>query len=210
MKRWFITAGGGLLALTLILTGNNASVFAQDGAATEATEEDFNPREAYLEALATELGVTVEALEEAMTNAELQMIDRWAEEAKDRVANGEPVFPNLGGIFGGDFGGRVHIRDRAPGGMMGPAVTIVTGREWLEEGIAGLATFLGITEDDLRTDLRSGMTLIEIAEANGKTQDELRTYLIEQATERIDEQLQETADDAEATEDQPATPDTSD
>jgi hypothetical protein len=217
MKRWLIAAGGGLLALTVVLTGVHTTGLAQEEAspATEEglnEEEDFNIRDAYLEALAAELGITVEDLEAAMNNAQMQVIDRWAQEAKDRVESGEPVFPNLGGILGGfgeGFGIDLPFRELRPGSMTGPDVSIVVGPEMRGAELEGLAEFLGIAEDELRDDLRSGMSLVEIAEANGKTQDELRTYLIEQATEAIDERLQESTDETPETDDAQATPDTS-
>ena len=58
-KRWLIAAGGGLLALTVVLTGVHTTGLAQEEAspATEEglnEEEDFNIRDAYLEALADE------------------------------------------------------------------------------------------------------------------------------------------------------------
>jgi hypothetical protein len=207
MKRWLIAAGGGLLVLTLVLTATGTPVFAQDDPATEATEEDdLDFREAYMEALATELGVTVEELETAMQNAQMAMIDRWAEDAKDRIESGDSVFPNFGGDFGFGIAGGMPVRERIPGGMIEPGVSIVVERGGFGLDLADTAVFLGITEEQLRDDLRSGMTLVEIAEANGKTSDELRTYLIEQATERIDEQLEQSAGD---TEDAEATPETS-
>lgn len=208
MKRWLITAGG-LLALALVLTGLGSTVFAQEDAATPATEEDVEPREAYLETLSSELGVTVEELEEAMTNAELQMIDLWAEEARDHVESGGPLLLRFGGEFDGSFEGGIHIRDRVTVGMMGPGISISLGREAFGENVAGIAAFLGGSEDDLRADFRSGMTLVEIAEANGKTYDDLRAYLIEQATARIDEQLQRSSSETVETEDATGTPETS-
>ena len=152
MKRWLIAAGGGLLALTVVLTGVHTTGLAQEEAspATEEglnEEEDFNIRDAYLEALAAELGITVEDLEAAMNNAQMQVIDRWAQEAKDRVESGEPVFPNLGGILGGfgeGFGIDLPFRELRPGSMTGPDVSIVVGPEMRGAELEGLAEFLGI------------------------------------------------------------------
>jgi hypothetical protein len=213
MKRWLIAAGGGLLALTLVLTGVHTTSLAQEEASPSTEvglneEEDFNLRDAYLEGLAAELGITVEELEAAMSNAQMQVIDRWAEEAKDRVESGEPVFPHLGGFLGG-FGGDSSFQPLRPGSVMGPDVSIIVGDTMRGPALESIAEFLGISEGDLRDDLRSGMSLVEIAEANGKTQDELRAYLIEQATALIDERLQESTSDSAETENAPATPDTS-
>ena len=208
MKRWLIATGGGLLVLTLVLTGIGSAVFAQNDTTTPAAEEELDPRDAYLETLAAELGVTVDELETAMTDAELQMIDRWAEEARDRVAEGGSLFPGMHGPFSdsGRDGPRIRIHG---GGMIGPEITMILGREGPGEGVANMATFLGISEDDLRADFQSGLSLVEVAESYGKTYDDLRAYLIEQATERIDERLQEPASETGESEDTTGTPETS-
>ncbi len=51
---------------------------------------------------------------------------------------------------------------------------------------AGLSELLGIDGETLRTELRSGSTLAEIAEANDVTTDELVDALVAEAMERID------------------------
>jgi hypothetical protein len=87
----------------------------------------------------------------------------------------------------GPFGGRFHgfIKDR-----------IDDRRERIIEHVdlSDGADFLGITEDELRAELLSGKTPLEIAEEHGKTQDEIRAFLIQQATERIDARLAESAE----------------
>ncbi len=93
------------------------------------------------------------------------------------------------GPFGGRFGGM--IRDRMD-----------DRRERIIEHIdlADAASFLGITEEELRAELQGGQSPLEIAESHGKTQDEIRAFLIQQATERIDARLAgETTDGADTT-----------
>ena len=57
-----------------------------------------------------------------------------------------------------------------------------------------LAAFLGITSDELKTELRSGSSLAAVAVAHGKTRDELKTFLIEQYTSRLDAIIDASAD----------------
>lgn len=52
--------------------------------------------------------------------------------------------------------------------------------------LAGVAGFLGISREELVKELAQGKSLAEIAEAHGKTRDELKTYLVSQATADID------------------------
>jgi polyhydroxyalkanoate synthesis regulator phasin len=52
-----------------------------------------------------------------------------------------------------------------------------------------IAEFLGITSEELRAALQEGSTLGEVAEANGSGADELIGFLVDQASERLDEAL---------------------
>lgn len=56
--------------------------------------------------------------------------------------------------------------------------------------VAPAATFLGISEDQLTRELQDEHSFIEVARNHGKTDDQIRTFLIERATERIDQRLQ--------------------
>ena len=53
-----------------------------------------------------------------------------------------------------------------------------------------LASFLGITADQLHTELEAdGATLATVAAAHGKSRDELKSYLTSQAKTRLDAQV---------------------
>jgi hypothetical protein len=191
MKRWLVTLGGGALALTIIFNGIGSPVFAQDDTATpEDATETIDPQQAYLEALAEELGIPVEDLEAAVTNARLDKVDLWAEQARVHISEGEglfPAFPGMGGMV-----------EPAMGGTMKPRFEHridARGHGAFLESMDDFAAFLGITEDEIISSLQDGMTILEIAEANGKTYDDVRAFLIEQATSRIDERLQEMVSD---------------
>lgn len=99
----------------------------------------------------------------------------------------------VGGPFGGRFRGM--IRDR-----------IDDRRERILEHVdlSDGAAFLGITEDELRAELQSGKSPLEIAEEHGKSQDEIRAFLIQQATERIDARLAEADETTGGAESTPA------
>jgi hypothetical protein len=49
-----------------------------------------------------------------------------------------------------------------------------------------VASFLGISNTDLQTELKNGQTLAQIAQAHGKTADDLKTFLLNQESSRID------------------------
>ena len=74
------------------------------------------------------------------------------------------------GDHGGDRGDR-----RGPGGA------------WRSTAVLDL---LGIDAETLRDELRSGSTLLEVAEANGVSAEELTTALVDEATERLDQAVE--------------------
>jgi len=58
-------------------------------------------------------------------------------------------------------------------------------------GLDGAATYLGLTEAELRTRLNGGKTLAEIAKAEGKSVDGLKAALAKDAKARLDEEVKE-------------------
>jgi hypothetical protein len=54
---------------------------------------------------------------------------------------------------------------------------------------AAHAACLGITEDELMTELRGGSTLVQIGEAHGKTRADPEAFLVEQCAAKVTEIL---------------------
>ena len=90
---------------------------------------------------------------------------------KARIDAGDVPFllgagPRLGGFgFGFDFG---------------------FGHQRVTAGLEAAATYLGITEEQLRTELQSGKTLADVAQAHGKTVDGLVNALVADAKTKLD------------------------
>jgi hypothetical protein len=82
-----------------------------------------------------------------------------------------PAGPGLGG-FGGGFGPGPH--GGGPGRFGGPFLDRV-------------ATYFGISSTDLRTALDNGQTLGQVAQAHGKSTGDLKTFLLNQESTRIDQ-----------------------
>jgi hypothetical protein len=87
-----------------------------------------------------------------------------------------------GGMFGGRHGGMRGER----GGRFGANATI--------GGVSAqaIADYLGLTTEQLKADLDAGESLAQIAVAQGKTRDDLRTFMIQQSTTAIDAALDQT------------------
>ncbi len=175
VKRTILTiASLALVALLGITMIGRSAVDAQNsatpaaGSTTETSQQ--TKRDAYLAALAEKLGVTAEDLQTAIdeTNQEL----------------------GTGGMMndrgGSHRGGREHGRGSGMPGGNGHGGVMLRGVERAEA-----AAFLGISEDDLTTEMKSGKTFLQIASEHGKTTDDVRAFLIQQATAAIDAFLQD-------------------
>jgi len=158
-------------ALTMLTGSVVGPVKAQSDTATPLpeTESVAETSMSFEEALAAELGISVEELDTAIEDAGLVS-------GVGGFGNGGRVGP---GAAGGDHGqGAPGVGKGIRGGFPGVSAT-------------ELAVFLGVTEEQIDADRDSGLKIIEIAVAHGKSEAELRTFLIEQATARIDERLAE-------------------
>ena len=165
MKTWMkhrIVIG---LAAALVVLGGGVAV-----AATQAT----SPKEesqAVINDAAQQLGVQPNALSDALKKALSNRVDAavadgrltadQAARIKERIQSGElPLF--VGG----------HGPGRGFGHHFG--------------GLDVAASYLGVTEDNLRTELESGKTLAQVAQAHGKSVDGLVDALVADAKEHID------------------------
>jgi hypothetical protein len=100
-------------------------------------------------------------------------------ELKKRVDSGQ--VPLIGGLgLRGGF-------DHGPfGGHHGFGLGFGFGHGMLGEAAAAVASYLGITTDELRTQLESGKTLAQIAVAHNKTADGVVSTLLAEAKKRLD------------------------
>ncbi len=143
--------------IRLAASAGAALAVAGGGAAFAAGE--LSPRQessAIIDDAAEQLGVDAakltDALEQALENrvdeavADGRLTEEQGTELKERIGSGE--FPLLGLRGGPGFGQHGH----GPGARLDAA-----------------ATFLGLTEAEVRQQLRDGKTLAEIAKAEGKT-----------------------------------------
>jgi lambda repressor-like predicted transcriptional regulator len=174
--------------------GNDATD-EEDDANEDDRPDKGELRDAYLAQLAQELGISQEDLEAALTRTALAMLDEAvadgrisedeAAEIRERIESGEVV--PFGPFFGRHHAGHVFGK----GFHLGVA-------------LGDLAEFLGVEEQVVAEGLRDGQSLAQIAEANGKSRDDLRSYLLSQLDERLSEAVadeditQEEADEKRA------------
>lgn len=154
-----------------------------NGGAVLAQQAASSPMDDYIKKLAANLGIDEQKLRDALQTTSLQEIDAAVAAGKLTQAQADKIKEaiNSGKIMMGGIG--IHGGAGGPGGA-GPGI----GDRGMHIGIGGadVATFLGITEEQLRTELQGGKTLAQVAAAHGKTRDQLKTYLTEQNSAHID------------------------
>ncbi|MER3419502.1 MAG: hypothetical protein C4290_02815 [Chloroflexota bacterium] len=170
-------AVAGILAAAGLGGATVAAVHAQQPTPTPAaTQQRAQRADEFLSRLAQNLGVTPERLRDAIKQTVLQEVDaavargdltaQQAQAIKDRINAGEL----------GPFGFGVGLgRGR---GKPGPLATH-----------ADIAQFLGITPEQLRAEL-NGQSLAQVAQAHGKSRDQLIQFLVSNAEQRLTEAVQ--------------------
>jgi polyhydroxyalkanoate synthesis regulator phasin len=137
-------------------------------------------QEAYLNALAGRLGLTVDQLKAAMKQSRIDLINKAVAEGKlDQERANRMIQAIESGQRPGQQGQQGQgQRGQGPGqGQRGP-------------GIPGpgqaIAEFLGMTPEQLRTESQAGKSLAQIAEAKGITRDALKAKILELHKTRLD------------------------
>ena len=169
---------GGTLVQAQSATSTQTPSTQTAPATTDHAAERAAELNAYMTKLAGNLGISVDALNAAVQKANLATIDELqangsisAERATEmRTRAGEA---GAGFMLGGGKGGAGGDHRGGRGGMMNSA---------------DLATFLGVTEDTLRTEL-STQSLATVAQNHGKSRDQLKAFLSAEQKTHLDEQV---------------------
>jgi hypothetical protein len=159
-----------------LLAGALAVAAVAGGGGALAASKLSSPKEesqAVIADAAGQLGITPARLTGALKKALENRVDAAVAAGRLTKAEGDAMkariesgdVPLLGGGPLGRFGH--HGLGRGP-------------------GLDAAATYLGLTEDQLRNELQSGKTLAQIATAHGKTADGLVSALLDEAKQRID------------------------
>lgn len=183
-RRSWIVAGVGAILLAGLGAG---AVMAQSPEATTGS---------FLDRVAQKLGIEPQKLQDAVRDTRNEDIDAAVERGDftqeradalkkklEAAPDGGP-FPLGGRGFNHEFKG--EFRFKADG--MGPGFAFGFG---LPAGEGKLAEFLGITTDQLRTELQAeGATLATVAEAHGKSRDDLKSFISDNLNAKLDEAVQ--------------------
>lgn len=158
-----------------IFIGAAALVAATGGGVAVAASQDTSPgaeSKAVIDDAAKQLGIPSAKLSDALKTALADRVEAavaagritkaQGDAMKQRIQSGD--FPVLGGFHGGGFGRH--------GGIF--------------LGFDRAASYIGVTKAQLRTELESGKTLAQVAQAHGKTADGLVAALVAAAKSRLD------------------------
>ncbi len=161
-----------------IVAGAVASIAVAGGGAAIAATQTWSPREesqAVIDDAAGQLGIQPSELSDALRKALENRVDQAVEDGrlteaqadalKERIDSG--AAPLIFGGFGGPGFGHGHFGHFAD--------------------LDAAATYLGLTEAELRAELEDGKTLAEIAKGEGKSVSGLVQALVKEAKARIDE-----------------------
>jgi hypothetical protein len=179
-KRRLVAGAAGLA----VLAGGGGAYAAGTGPTTAKPADRAAEQKAFLDDVAKRLNVTRDQLDAAVKGAAEARIDaavtagkltkEQGDAAKKRIAAG--AVPLLGG--GPGLGGPGGKRG-GPGG--GPGRGVGFG------ALDGAATYLGLSEDALRTQLESGKSLADVAKAQNKDVAGLKAALKTALTKQLDQ-----------------------
>jgi hypothetical protein len=186
------------------------AVLALGAGAVMAQSGEDADGQSFLDRVAGKLGIDTGTLEQAITDARNDEIDQAVadgeltqeqadrlKEKLDDLPEGAPFLHGFGPKFGGPgFGFEMRGAPGAFGfGFIGPGLG---GEDYQQK----LADFLGVSVEDLRSELQAdGANLASVAEAHGKSRDELKTFIVDEVTTALDARVadgdltQEQADD---------------
>ena len=168
-------------AATLAVVGGGAAAVAATGGGSRTSD--------FLDSVAKHLGVSPKKLEDAtkaaavdQVNADLaagRITKEQADELKKRIEAGDGVLAGPGFGYGGPGG------PGKPGGFgLGPGPGVA--REAIANELAAAAKYLGLSESDLRTKLRDGQSLADVAKAQSKDVDGLKSAILTTAKADLD------------------------
>lgn len=185
-----IVLGGAVGGGIVMAAGNQTPTPTPSTAPNDNHQQQIDD---YINKLAANLGIDASKLKDAMKQTALDELDQAVKDGKltqtqadnirQRIESGDTYF-GLGGFAG--HGGKFGPGGRAfgIGGLMGQ--------------IDKLATFFNIDTATLRDELGQGESLAQIAEAHGKSRDELKAFL----TQSIHDALQQAVTNGKITQDQ--------
>lgn len=175
-----------LLRHKLLIAGVIAVMAASAGAAYAATQSGTNPQQAFINDVAKRLNVSPTQLSAAVRAALIDRIDAAVKDGKITQAQANKLEQRL------DKGGRLPFFFGGPGGGLGLGLGRgfgarhgFFGRPFGGGSLQAAASYLGVSNSQLMSDLASGKSLAQVAQAHGKSVSGLEQALISAETKSL-------------------------
>lgn len=166
----------GFLLRHKLLVGAVALVTAASaGGAYAATQSSTNPRQAYLNDVAKRLDVSPAKLRAALKGAFIDGLNAAVKRGQLTQAEANKIEQRI------EQGGRLPFMFGGPAGGYGFRARPLL----IASGLDSAATYLGLTDGKLLSDLSSGKSLADIAKAQGKSVSGLEQAIISSETTRL-------------------------
>jgi hypothetical protein len=184
----------GAAGLAVLAGTGGAYAATQSGPTTAKAPDLAAEQQAFLDDLAKRLNVTPDKLNAAIKGAASDRIDAAVAAGKLTKEQGDAVKKRLENANGLPLGGLgFGLRGGPhPGGPGGPGVG---GRPGFGFGpgmsLSAAAKFLGLSDSDLRAQLRDGKSLADIAKAKGKTTADLKAAMKTAITTELDQRVKD-------------------
>jgi len=186
-RRYWVVLG--VMALGVVAAGSSVAA-TKLASPSEQSKAIINDAAGRLHVAPSALSSALEQALDDQIDAALKagrLTKQQADALKARVAKGQmPLVGGFGHHFGGrefGFGGRGFGWFGHREGMVGPGFA----GGMVGAGLETVTSYLGITQAQLRTAVRSGKSLAQIATDNGKTADGLVAALVAATKSRLDE-----------------------
>jgi polyhydroxyalkanoate synthesis regulator phasin len=147
-------------------------VMAQ-GSGGSGSSDHQAARQAYIDQLAQQLGIDSSKLTDAVRATDLAQIQQYLKDGKITQAEADALTQRINAAATPPFGVPAHPH----------------ARQFFQVGGVGdlgdVAQFLNTDTTTIKDALKGGQSLAQVAQAHGKTADELKTFLTDKATQRI-------------------------
>lgn len=183
-KRW-LALGGAVVALVLAGTLTASAVFAQgatptttSGAtstATSGTNQKTTLWQSFIDQLAKNLGVSTDTLQSALKTSGDQMVDNAVASGKLTQQQGNNIKQRIDSGQGFAF---------PWGAMLGRQMLMHHTMVAVDKGVADA---LGMTPQELQSELDSGKTITQIIAERGKSVDDVVNAVVAQAKTKLDQ-----------------------
>jgi pantothenate kinase type III len=174
-KTKFLIGSFGAVALTCIVAGG-AIASAQSSSTTS-----------FMDRVAQLAGVEPQKLKDSFKQATKEQVDARVQDGSITEEQAVKIKEKIESQNFENFRGLPPLDGRGGKGLMG-----------LKPQMDEVATYLGTTVEDLKTQMKNGKTLLEIAKEKGKSEDDLKSFI----SQRFDEQLKQAVTDGKLTQSQ--------